>query len=70
MHEFSQKTNSLFFLVHQTHGGCSKSNPKGDIVEKNNNTVICNKNEDKGNFEYIFADLNIQQFERFVKLFA
>ena len=27
-------------------------------------------NEDKGNFEYIFADLNNQQFERFVKLFA
>ena len=27
-------------------------------------------NEDKGNFEYIFADLNIQQFQCFVKLFA
>ena len=45
------KTNSLFFLVHQTHGGGSKCNPKGDIIEKNNNTVISNKNEDKGNFE-------------------
>ena len=45
------KTNSLFFLVHQTHGGGSKSNPKGDIIEKNNNTVISNKSEDKGNFE-------------------
>ena len=27
-------------------------------------------NEDLGNFEYTFADLNIQQFQCFVKLFA
>ena len=45
------KKNSLFFLVHQTDSGGSKSSPKGDIIEKYRTTVISNKNEDKENSE-------------------